>query len=85
MISKTITIDLPENQENRPVALLVQLASQYESVIHVEHGSVRANAKSIMGMMAFGLKNGMEVVVTADGTDEAEAVAALEKQLNQSA
>ncbi len=83
MLTKNITIDLPNNQENRPVALLVQLASQYESVIHVENGPVRANAKSIMGMMAFGLRNGMEVVVTVDGKDETEALAALERQLSK--
>lgn len=83
MLTKHITVDLPANQESRPVAMLVQIASQYESVIHMESGSVKANVKSIMGMMAFGLKNGMEVSVTADGRDEADAVAALEKQLNR--
>lgn len=82
MLTKQITVDLPANQESRPVAMLVQVASQYDSVIHMECGSVRANAKSIMGMMAFGLKNGMEVVVTTEGNDEAEAMAAVEKQLS---
>lgn len=83
MLTKQITVDLLANQESRPVALLVQAASQYESVIHMESGSVRANAKSIMGMMAFGLKSGMEVVVTVDGKDEADAMAAMEKQLSR--
>lgn len=82
MLTKQITVDLLANQESRPVALLVQVASQYESVIHMESGSVRANAKSIMGMMAFGLKSGMEVLVTVDGQDEADAMAAIEKQLS---
>ncbi|MCI8565806.1 MAG: HPr family phosphocarrier protein [Lachnospiraceae bacterium] len=82
MLTKQITVDFLANQESRPVALLVQVASQYESVIHMESGSVRANAKSIMGMMAFGLKSGMEVVVTVDGKDEADALAAVEKQLS---
>lgn len=83
MLTKSITVDFPANQENRPVAFLVQVASQYESIIHMESGAVRANAKSIMGMMAFGLKNGMEVMVTTDGKDEAEAMAAIEKQLSR--
>ena len=69
MLTKNITVELPTDHESRPVALLVQVASQYESVIHMESGSVRANAKSIMGMMAFGLKRGMEVRVTVDGKE----------------
>ena len=69
MLTKHITVELPANQEARPVALLVQVANKYTSSIHMESGCVRANAKSIMGVMAFGLKNGMEVVVTAEGED----------------
>ncbi len=83
MLTKNITVELPTDHESRPVALLVQVASQYESVIHMENGSVRANAKSIMGMMAFGLRKGMEVRVTVDGKDEADAMAAIEKQLGR--
>lgn len=83
MLTKHITVDLPVNKESRPVALLVQVASQFESVIHMESGCVRVNAKSIMGMMAFGLRNGMEVVIKADGKDEAEAIVAVEKQLSR--
>ena len=83
MLTKNITVELPTDHESRPVALLVQVASQYESVIHMESGSVRANAKIIMGMMAFGLKRGMEVRVTVDGKDEADAMAAIEKQLGR--
>ena len=83
MLTKQITVDLLANQESRPVALLVQVASQYESVIHMVSGSVRANVKSIMGLMAFGLKCGMEVVVTTNGNDEAEAMAAVAKQLSR--
>ena len=79
MLTKQITVDLLANQESRPVALLVQVASQYESVIHMESGSVRANVKSIMGMMTLGLK----VVVTKKGNDEAEAMAAVAKQLSR--
>ena len=36
MISKNITINIPTNMEARPVALLVQVASQFESNIYVE-------------------------------------------------
>lgn len=83
MLTKHITVDLPANQEARPVAMIVQVASRYNSVLHMESDHVRANVKSIMGMMAFGLKNGMEVTVTAEGSDEAEALDAVAKQLTR--
>ena len=51
MIKKPITIQIASGLEARPVALLVQVASQYESKIYVEDGSRKVNAKSIMGMM----------------------------------
>ena len=48
MIKKPITIQIPSGLEARPVALLVQVASQYESEIYVESEARRVNAKSIM-------------------------------------
>lgn len=38
MIKKPITIRLSSGLEARPVAMLVQVASQYESEIYVESG-----------------------------------------------
>ena len=74
MTRKEITIQLPSGLEARPVALLVQVASQYESEIHLESEGRTVNAKSIMGMMTLGLASGEKVVVTANGKDEAEAI-----------
>ena len=48
MIKKPITIQIPSGLEARPVALLVQVASQFESDIYVESEQRRVNAKSIM-------------------------------------
>ena len=62
-------------------ALLVQLASQYESKIYVESGSRKFNAKSIMGMMTLGLVEGEEIILTVDGDDENVASDSLEKFL----
>ena len=47
MVSRNMTINIPSGLEARPVALLVQVASQYESKIMVETGSKQINAKSI--------------------------------------
>ncbi len=81
MISKKIVIKIPTGLEARPVALLVQVASQYESSVYVESEDKKVNAKSIMGMMSLGLPAGEEITVTADGLDEDVAMENIEKYL----
>lgn len=81
MIRKTITVKLAAGLEATPVAMLVQIASQYDSSIYLELENIRVNAKSIMGMMSLGLMPGTEVVVSADGADEVAAVGKIEEYL----
>ena len=78
MITKSIEIKLPRGLEARPVAELVQLASKYDSTVHIEAQSKKVNAKSIMGMMTLTLESGENVTVIAEGSDEEAAVADLE-------
>lgn len=82
MIRKPITVQLASGLEARPVAVLVQVASQYESKIYVETDNKKVNAKSIMGMMTLGLNTGESVVVSAEGTDEEAAIENIEKYLS---
>ena len=81
MIRKTIQVRLKSGMETRPVAMLVQVASRFDSDIYVEADSRKMNAKSIMGMMTLGLDTGEEVTVTASGPDEQEAMEAVESYL----
>lgn len=71
---KTETVAIKLDGGARPVALLVQEASKYDSKIYVESEGKKVNAKSIMGMMALGLDNGDELKVTVDGADEEVAM-----------
>ncbi len=81
MISKEITIRLENGLEARPVAMLVQVASKYDSSVYLEAGDKRVNAKSIMGMMSLGLDTGEKVNVIVDGSDETAALEDIEKYL----
>ena len=81
MIKKPITIHLSTGLEARPVAQLVQVASQFNSEIYVEIGRKKVNAKSIMGMMTLGLNVGESVTICAEGTDEEAAIEGIEKYL----
>ena len=85
MIKKPITINLSTGLEARPVAQLVQVASQFNSEIYVEIGKKRVNAKSIMGMMSLALAPGEKVTVIADGTDEDDAIFGMENYLSSAA
>lgn len=82
MVSKTIKIEIPSGLEARPVAMLVQVASQFESTIYLENESRRVNAKSIMGLMTLGLAAGEDVTVIASGQDEEKALQDIEQYLS---
>ena len=83
MTKRSITVRLEDGLDARPVALLVQEASKYESNIYIEVDDKRINAKSIMGMMSMALLNGEEVVIDAEGEDEEAAAAAIEEFLTK--
>ena len=78
MIKKPVTIKKNMAMEDRPVAHLVQEASQYASQVYIEMEDKKINAKSIMGMMSLSLQEGEDITVVAEGKDEKEAVAGVE-------
>lgn len=82
MIQKDMKVKLSGGLEARPVAVLVQVASQYDSKVYLQIENKKVNAKSIMGMMSLGLDAGEEVTVLVDGTDEQEALDSIEKYLS---
>lgn len=81
MLKKTIAIGLSSGLEARPIAMLVQIASQYESIIYVESQKARVNAKSIMGMMTLSMGTGEPITISADGVDETAAMDGIERYL----
>ena len=81
MKMKAVRIQLNGGLEARPVAMLVQVASQHDSTVYLESDGKKVNAKSIMGMMSLGLDSGEMVTVIADGPDEEVAVEDIAKYL----
>ncbi len=82
MVVRDILVNLEHGLEARPIALLVQEASKYDSKIYIQSKDRRVNAKSIMGMMTLALDNGETLEVSADGTDEQVAVSGIEHFLS---
>ncbi len=81
MLKKSMTVKFDQRSDVRPIAMFVQVASQYESSVYVDAEEKRVNAKSIMGMMTLGLQKGLKIVVTADGPDEIQAIDGIEEFL----
>ncbi len=84
MINKTVKVNLPADAEARPVAVLVQLASKYESRIFIISKAKKINAKSIMGMMSLGFVNGETLEIEAEGADAEEAVKEISEYIESS-
>lgn len=81
MSKKQITVSKVLNEHSNPIAELVQVACRYESNISIESDNKKINAKSIMGVMAFRPTVGMVINITTEGSDEEEALVAMENYL----
>jgi len=65
----------------RPATVLVNTAGKFASDITLEYNGKSVNLKSIMGVMSLGVPHNAEIMISANGEDAAEALAALETTL----
>ena len=61
----------------RASAKLTQVASRFQSDVHIARNGRRVNAKSIMGVMMLAAGKGSKVMLETSGPDEVEAMNAL--------
>jgi phosphocarrier protein len=61
----------------RAAARFVKLASGYKSQIRVSRGSRTTDGKSILGLLLLAAARGSELVISAEGLDESDAIDAL--------
>lgn len=78
MISKEIVVRCESGLHNKQATFFVQKANEFESGIWLESGTRRMNAKSLLGIMSLGIVTGATVILSADGADAEDAMAALE-------
>lgn len=81
-MEKNVAIQLENGLEARPIAVLVQKASMFDSTVYIHSEGKKVNAKSIMGMMSLSLNNGAVVTVAADGEDAGAAIECIEAYLS---
>jgi phosphocarrier protein HPr len=77
MTSNDVTLQDEAGLHARPAAQFVKMANSFSSTITVQAGEKTANAKSIMKVLQLGARKGTTITISAEGADEAEAVAAL--------
>jgi len=58
----------------RAAARFVQVASRFKSRIQISHGGRTADGKSILGLLALVGGVGTRLMISADGSDEQEAL-----------
>jgi catabolite repression HPr-like protein len=78
MLEKNVTVQLKNGLQARPAALFVQEANRYSSEVILVKDKKKVNAKSIMGIMSLAVGHGAEVTLQVTGSDEAEALEALQ-------
>ncbi len=66
----------------RAAAKLTQLASQFASEVFIVRAGQRVNAKSIMGVMMLAAGIGTTVTIETSGSDEEQALIAVQGLLN---
>lgn len=70
MVSKVLTVKNPQGLHMRPATTLSQAMTKYSSDICLLHNGNSINAKSVMNLMAGGIKCGNEIEIRCDGEDE---------------
>ena len=77
MVEKILTVRNRAGIHARPASLIAQTANKFSSEILLENNDTTVNAKSIMGVITMDAGYNTNLVLKADGSDAADAVAAI--------
>ncbi|MBN1884038.1 MAG: HPr family phosphocarrier protein [Candidatus Krumholzibacteriota bacterium] len=77
MTSATVTVRNENGIHLRLAGELVKAANRFESEIMIAKDSMQVNAKSILGVAGLGAECGASLDITAEGSDEKQAIAFL--------
>lgn len=81
MLTKTLTVVNPSGLHLRPAGVLSQTAMKFKCDVIIECGEKRIVAKSVLNVMAAGIKSGTEITLICDGEDEAAAMETISKAI----
>ncbi len=78
-VERTLTVVNSLGLHARPAAMIVQTANRFRSEVQFEKDGLQVNAKSIMGVLTLAAAKGTAIVVSCEGPDADDAMAALAK------
>ena len=81
----TIAIQNKLGLHARAANKLVNITTQFASVVSIEYNSKSIDGKSIMSVMLLAAAKGSELVITTQGSDEIEAMHAITGLINKRA
>jgi phosphocarrier protein HPr len=77
MTSRAVTVVNQLGMHARAAAKFVHLATRYEAKVRVARDRREIDGKSIMGILLLAAPRGSTITISADGSDERDAVNAL--------
>ena len=83
MTQFTAKIIDPVGLHARPASITVAIASKFQSEITIFSDGKKGNLKSIMNIMALGIKQNDEIKIEAIGSDEEKAIKAIEQTMKE--
>ena len=83
MVSKEIEIQNKLGLHARAAAKLVHTSARFSSTVKIRKGHEEVDAKSILGILLLAAARGTTITVTAQGTDELEALAAIQDLIDR--
>jgi phosphocarrier protein len=76
-VERTFTVVNSLGLHARPAAMVVQAANRFRCEVTFEKDGQLVNAKSIMGVLTLAAAKGAAVLVSCEGPDAADAMAAI--------
>lgn len=77
MIIEKVILTAPNGMHARPAGELVKLAKSLDGKVTLATAVKSVSATSMLGVLSLGLKSGAEIIVTAEGGDEAANASAV--------
>jgi len=83
MVEKTVTVQNVSGLDMQTAAMIAENSSRFQADIYLQQGSMRANAKSVMGVMMLAARRSSELTIITNGEDEEIAMVRMESLLTE--
>ena len=83
MVEKTVTVQNVSGLDMQTAAMIAENSSRFQADIYLQQGSMRANAKSVMGVMMLAARRSSELTIITNGEEEEIAMVRMESLLTE--